>query len=144
MTSSETVVDATWQVARIYAGDDGESHFEDIDMIGPGEAVWSSASSAVASALIAASGVTFRTVLGELDEPQWRNPPCSLLIVQLTGTVEIEVSDGETRTFGPASVLFVEDLAGQGHITRKVGEGPRMAMYVYTDQTTGSEVIRQP
>jgi hypothetical protein len=35
--------------------------------------------------------------------------------------LELTVGDGETRRFGPGSVVFVEDTDGQGHQSRALG-----------------------
>jgi hypothetical protein len=40
----------------------------------------------------------------------------------LSGELEVEVSDGEIRRFGPGSVILVEDTSGKGHVSRVVGE----------------------
>ena len=44
------------------------------------------------------------------------------------GRTEIEVADGERRTFGPGTVLLADDLTGQGHVSREV-EGPRLQVF---------------
>jgi hypothetical protein len=45
--------------------------------------------------------------------------------ISLSGTAEIEVGDGTVARIGPGDVVLAEDLTGQGHITRVVGEQPR-------------------
>jgi len=50
------------------------------------------------------------------------------LIVQIDGRVELEVSDGEKRVFGPGSVLLLEDTTGKGHVTRSLEPGPRATL----------------
>ena len=39
----------------------------------------------------------------------------------LAGELEVQVSDGMVRTFGPGSVVLVEDMEGRGHVSRVVG-----------------------
>ncbi len=51
----------------------------------------------------------------------WHPAPRRQMILCLSGEVEVEVSDGEIRTFGPGALLLVEDTIGSGHITRVVG-----------------------
>jgi len=41
----------------------------------------------------------------------------------LSGAVEITVSDGETRSIGPGSVVVGEDTVGAGHQTCALGSG---------------------
>ena len=52
----------------------------------------------------------------------WHPAPRRQMIFCLSGTMEVEVSDGEILRFGPGAVILVEDTSGQGHITRVVGE----------------------
>ena len=44
------------------------------------------------------------------------------LKVALSGQMEIEIGDESKRMFNPGDILQVEDLTGQGHTTRSVGE----------------------
>ena len=40
----------------------------------------------------------------------------------LSGILEVEVTDGEIRRFGPGAVILVEDTTGKGHVSRIIGE----------------------
>ena len=40
----------------------------------------------------------------------------------LSGLAEVEVGDGERRTFGPGNVLLVTDTEGRGHLTNVIGK----------------------
>ena len=113
------------QVTRIYTGDDGRSHFEDVpiemvdqEMLGRLSAPWD------------ATAVQFREVGGDylLD---YHNAPRRQLVVNLTGSVEIEVGSGETRLLGPGSILLAEDLTGEGHISRHVDGQPRTCLFIH-------------
>lgn len=114
-------------VTRIYTGDDGQSHFEDLSvemvdkqMMGMISDPWS------------ASAVQFREVSSDylLD---FHNAPRRQLVVNLTGSVEIETGSGEKRTMGPGTILLAEDLDGQGHISRNAGGGPRTCLFIHLD-----------
>ncbi|MGI9596718.1 MAG: hypothetical protein ACR2QK_11190 [Acidimicrobiales bacterium] len=114
-------------VTRIYTGDDGRSHFEEltVDMVdkqlmGMISEPWS------------ATAVQFREVSPDylLD---FHNAPRRQLVVNLTGSVEIEVGSGETRTLGPGTILLAEDTDGQGHISRNAGGGPRTCLFIHLD-----------
>jgi hypothetical protein len=112
---------------RVYADAAGESHFEDVYL--PSERHSSPTGTVEAlTAPLAAERVVFRTVLSEASDTIPHNAPQPLLIIQLNGTVEVEVSDGEVRVFGPGSALVVEDTTGKGHLTRKVSGGPRSTL----------------
>jgi hypothetical protein len=103
---------------RLYAGLDGESHFEDTDVAlvavefipGRPRVDLSPPSSATATAFI-------RLPAG-WDSGGRYNPPRRNFFVTLSGELEIEASDGQVRHLGPGAVLLAEDTSGKGHITR--------------------------
>lgn len=112
-------------IIRLYTGDDGESHFEDVtiemtdlQLMGALSDPWS------------ARAVQFREVLPEY-EIDWHNAPRRQLVVNLTGSVEIEVGSGERRTVGPGEILLAEDTEGRGHISRHVEPAPRTCLFIH-------------
>ena len=114
-------------VTRLFTGDDGQSHFEDIsvDLIDHG-AIGN------ISEHWPGSGVMFREVGGDYDY-DFHNAPRRQLIANLDGWVEIEVGDGTTRRFGPGSLMLAEDVTGQGHISRAVDGQPRRCLFIPLD-----------
>lgn len=111
---------------RVYADGDGETHFEDVRLAGERRSSPTGTVDEVAP--LEVEGLAFRLVLEEASDTDPHNAPRRLLIVQVDGTVEIEVSDGEKRLFGPGSVLLVEDTTGKGHVTRNVSGKPRSTL----------------
>lgn len=91
----------------MYAGEDGQSHFEDVD-VDVGETG--------TSEMLDVSGMIFRLPGGNYNH-DWHNAPRKQFIVVLGGTLEIEVPEG-VRRFGPGSLVLAEDLTGKGHLTR--------------------------
>jgi hypothetical protein len=114
-------------IVRVYAGDDGESHFEDVevDLDDHGAA-------GRISRLWTGAGVQFREVDGDYSL-DFHCAPRRQLVVNLTGSVEIEVGDGDKRLLGPGTILLAEDLTGRGHISRNVGGEPRTCLFVHLD-----------
>ncbi len=112
------------QVVRIFTGPDGKSHFEDVDV----ELEDRGATGRI-SRLWSGTGVEFREVDSDyhLD---YHNAPRRQLVVNLTGSVEVETGTGERRVLGPGTILLAEDLTGQGHISRAVGGQPRTCLFV--------------
>src|SRR3954452_17704855 len=98
---------APMDVVRIYTGPDGQSHFEDVDID-----LEDFGAAGRISAPWAARAVQFREVEGSyhLD---FHNAPRRQLVVNLTGSVEIETGSGEKRVFGPGSILLADDRTGQ-------------------------------
>jgi hypothetical protein len=112
------------QYFRIYTGDDGETHFEDIDV-----PLVHGRSGSMLSDLIPASGVIFRE--SAIDQyVDWHPAPRRQFVVTLSGHAEVEASDGETRRIGPGTVMLAEDTTGKGHITRAVGTEPRLSLFI--------------
>ena len=112
------------QITRIFTGEDQQSHFEDIELDlpdrGPGGKI---------SDLVAATGVMFRQTDASYDLG-FHTAPRRQYVVNLTGTVEIEVGSGEKRRLGPGTILLAEDTTGQGHISRAVGDGVRNCLFI--------------
>ena len=122
------------QITRVYTGDDGESHFETID-ISMSESRYGSLSE-----LFDAEGVMFRTtpIGGELD---FHNAPRRQFVVNLSGTVEIEVGDGAKLQLHGGDILLADDVTGRGHITRDV-EGPRHSLFIPLPEDFDVDALR--
>ncbi|MHB8577468.1 MAG: cupin domain-containing protein [Dehalococcoidia bacterium] len=109
---------------RIYAGPDGESHFEDVEVpleTGGGQSQLSQ--------LIPATGVIFRTSAAD-QYISWHPAPRRQFVITLAGEAEVEASDGEVRRIGPGTVMLADDTSGKGHITRGVGTAERLSLFV--------------
>src|ERR1700738_2085109 len=106
-------------IVRIYTGDDGQTHFEDLSL--PAEESHN-------VALQAGGNLVFRRFsAGHLSD--WRNAPRRQYIFILAGQMEIGIGDGTTRRFGPGDVVLADDLTGRGHTIRSLG-GPRISATV--------------
>lgn len=51
----------------------------------------------------------------------WHPAPRRQFVFLISGGLEVTVSDGETRFFGPGTLVLVEDTVGTGHQTRARG-----------------------
>lgn len=106
---------------RIYVDSAGTSHFSDEEMAFETKKF----NSELPPVSIAKPNATSHMVVitapsgGKAD---WHTVPQRQYNVIFSGEVEIEVSDGETRRFGPGSLILGEDTTGKGHITRVVGD----------------------
>ena len=99
-------------IVRLYTGNDGQSHFEDLDMpSGQVEQV----------ELKAGADLTFRrSADGSFRD--WHNAPRRQYVFILSGAMEIGIGDGTKRSLGPGDILMAEDLTGHGHTTLAVGD----------------------
>lgn len=109
------------RVVRLYSGDDGESHFEDLDI--PTEGGLSLA--------FPAGTLDFREAPDEHD-PDWHNASRRQFVITTSGALEVEIAGGETRRLGVGDAMLAEDLTGHGHISRTV-EAPRRSIVVTLD-----------
>ncbi len=115
------------KIVRVYTGDDGKSHFEDVELsYGPKEG------SGSRTELEAATGIIFRETSGDYDL-DWHTAPRRQYIINLDAGVEITVSDGETRVIGAGEVFLVEDVTGKGHMSKSVDGKPRHCIFVPID-----------
>lgn len=113
------------KVTRIYTGDDGESHFEDVDI----ELIDRGAVGAVSDPL-RAKAVLFRETGPDYDY-EWHNAPQRQFVIMLSGGgVEIEIGDGTRRRLYAGDVLLAEDTTGRGHISRAIDDQPRVSIMI--------------
>ena len=112
------------KVTRIYTGEDGESHFAEIDI-----PIRDAGEIGALSERFPVSDIIFRETAGDYDY-SWHNAPCRQFVLMLDGSVEIEVSDGTRRTFHSGDILLAEDTSGRGHISRAVNGQPRKSVFV--------------
>ncbi len=106
-------------IVRLYTGDDGQTHMEELDLAPHPEL----------TAQHNVTGVTFReTPSGRFSD--WHNAPRRQYVINLSGEVEIGLGDGTVKRFGPGHVTLAEDLTGKGHTTRVVGNQPRVSVTI--------------
>ena len=113
-----------FRLTRVYADQNGDSHFGDITIPLNEEGKVGSLSE-----MIPAKGVIFREVEPDYDW-NFHTAPQKQYIVLLEGEIEIETSLGNKRIFGPGEVLLVEDTTGKGHKTRNLQQVKRKSLFI--------------
>lgn len=117
------------QILRIHADQDGESHFEDIEIdLSPADFAPPAPPLNVSSPVVTAQAMFVQLPPGWFGD--WHPAPRRQYWVGLAGAVEATASDGETRRIGPGGVILLEDLSGKGHMTRVVDGQVVQAMVV--------------
>ena len=102
---------------RLFTDSAGESHFDEIETeLTLTDFAPSSPPLALSTPLDAAHAAFLGAPAGW--EGDWHVSAARNLFVVLSGEWEVEASDGQLRTFGPNSVLLVEDTTGKGHRSR--------------------------
>jgi quercetin dioxygenase-like cupin family protein len=120
-------------IVRVYTGDDGRSHLEEVTLaLQP--FVDTEGASGEGTPLQRATGITFR-VAPPGYILNWHCAPRRQYTITLSGAAEIEVGDGTVKRIGAGDVILAEDLTGQGHITRVVGNQPRVSVVVPLAET---------
>ena len=111
------------QFVRMFTGDDGRSHFEDIEL------GFDSIQEAQRTSMESSSGIQF------VYQPpgfiiEMHPAPRRQYVITLQGQAEIELGDGTTRRFDAGDIVMAEDLTGEGHITRVIGDVPRISAQI--------------
>jgi len=114
---------------RVYADQNGDTHFEDV------EVGMSLTNFAPPAPPVDVSPLMPSTIVAFLSAPAgWYGPPHPAprrqFLFVLTGELEGAVSDGEVRRVGPGSVMLLEDTWGKGHSTRVVGKDSALGAIV--------------
>ena len=102
---------------RIYSDPAGESHFQDVEVELKLVEFAPSAPAAEFGAPMPAEGVILLSLPAGFYG-DWHQVPRRQLYFQLSGEIEVRVSDGEIRVFQAGSILLGEDVSGKGHVTR--------------------------
>ena len=113
---------------RLFTGPDSKSHFEDVDVD-----LREQSPATQLSDPLAVTTLVFRRNTSDY-QVDWHPAPRRQFVINLTGEVEIEASDGEVRRFGPGSIMLAEDTTGKGHISRAASDAERLSLFVYLPQ----------
>ena len=111
------------QSVRMYTGDDGKTHFEDLDF------QFDAVTEVNRTSIENASGIQF------VYQPtgfviSMHPAPRRQYVITIQGQAEIQLGDGTTRVFGPGDLVLAEDITGEGHITRIIGDVPRISAQI--------------
>jgi hypothetical protein len=64
--------------------------------------------------------------------PDWHTAPRKQFAINMTGELEVELSDGTRRKIG-SDLVFLEDTTGKGHVTRALGPITNVFLHVPDD-----------
>ena len=114
---------------RVWASEDGESHLEEIDLpfeesdfLHPAPPMHLTPQSPASGYFVARVPVGW--------DADWHPAPARELAVYLSGTGEIEATDGSVRSLEPGTILLVDDTTGKGHKTRVTGSEEMLVVIV--------------
>jgi hypothetical protein len=115
---------------RLFAGPDGESHFEDVVVeftSNPASAIPRSEM----SEWLLAERVRFQSF-----PPGWKREgraPQREYLVYLAGAAAMQASDGEVRHFQKGDVELVDDTTGKGHTSWTNGDDTCLLMTIFLE-----------
>lgn len=122
----------TIKATRLFSGDDGQSHFEDLwfpleeNVNHPCPTMEGRSIGFMAG--FPATDMSFRVTPPGGDHDFHWSPGRSFQFT-LSGLLELEVGDGTTRRFGPGDVLIIDEQGqGQGHRSNEIE--PRVTLNV--------------
>src|SRR5262245_48189839 len=96
------------QIYRLYAGADGQSHFEPLD-------------GAKAAPYLNETQVANGYLIRDAYAPHivnFHRAPRRRWVITLQGSVTIGIGDGSSVTFHPGDMFLAEDTTGQGHTAK--------------------------
>lgn len=107
------------RIQHLFTGDDGQSHFGQVE---------------IPEAHALQLPVTSTSLL-EFPAGRWHDyvtTAATQLVVNLSGSAELEVGSGERWTIGPGDILLADDTWGQGHRSQ-TGVTPRRVLLLAID-----------
>jgi len=114
---------------RLFADNEGESHFEDITIeIALADFAPPAPPMGVSSSMPATQSSFIGGPAGWAGK--WHVSPARNLFVVLSGKWEIEASDGTLRRFCSPEVLLAENTTGRGHRSRVISQEDSLALVV--------------
>ena len=103
-------------LVRVYTSNDGVTHFEDVELFPP------DVQGDRSSVDVASTNISFFHVRDGVFH-DWHNAAQRNYIIFMSGgQMEVQVGDGTVRRFGVGDAVLFEDLTGQGHIARNLGD----------------------
>jgi hypothetical protein len=114
---------------RLFADDEGESHFEEVEVELTPTDYAPPAPPINVSTPSPAHQLIFLSVPPGW-EGDWHPSPARQFMIFTSGELEIEASDGQVHLFTEGDVGLGEDLYGKGHRSRAVGEANVSAVIV--------------
>ncbi|SRR5690606_12085005 len=109
------------RLIRIYATPDGESHVAIVEI------------SNDASEIPVTSMTARAYARNNANAAEWHTAPRRQFAINMTGTLEVEVSDGTRQRIGQGDLVFLEDVTGKGHVTRVLSPVTNLFIHVPQD-----------
>ena len=106
------------RLIHVYATPDGESHLDLVEISNDAGEIPVTAMTARAYA---------RNISNNAD---WHTAPQKQFAINMTGSLEVEISDGSRHMIGQGDLVYLEDITGKGHVTRVVSPVTNLFIHV--------------
>lgn len=109
------------RLIHVYATPDGESHLERIEISNDaGE--------------IPVTGMTARAYARNVSRAaDWHTAPRKQFAINMTGSLEVQISNGSRHSIGQGDLVYLEDITGKGHVTRVLTPVTNLFIHVPQD-----------
>jgi hypothetical protein len=114
-------------LTRMYAGADGQSHVEQVNVNFPAVAAASPTNEPSAPVKVTSAYIV-RVAPGFVEGRH--NADARRYVVPVSGRAEVEVGGGQRFSVDPGRIYIAEDLTGEGHTFRVVGGDDWVALFV--------------
>ena len=109
------------RLIHVYATPDGESHLEHVEI-------------ANTAGEIPVTAMTARAYeRNQSNAAEWHTAPRRQFAINMTGSLEVEISDGSRHRIGQGDLVFLEDITGKGHVTRVLTPVTNLFIHVPQD-----------
>jgi len=106
---------------HIFATADGESHHEIVEISN-------------STGEIPVTGMTARAYArNESNTAELHTAPRKQFAINMTGSLEVEISGGSRHGIGQGDLVYLEDITGKGHITRVLSPVTNLFIHVPQD-----------
>lgn len=119
-SNSATAAAVEAKVVRVYATADGGSRVEELTISPNAQPI---GITSMTASVYNGSGAT---------APDWHTAPRKQFAINMSGALEVELSDGTRRTIS-SDLVFLEDTTGKGHVTRALGPITNVFLHVPDD-----------
>jgi hypothetical protein len=123
------------QLIRFSATPDGGSHFSEVELSFPEPYTDQFGNVYGLSNVFNPESAVIVDLPSGLDQ-DWHLAPNRQLVLLLTGVIEVETTEGETRRWSAGGMFMADDTTGKGHRTR-VLEGPVTAVFMRMPEDFG-------
>ncbi|GII57832.1 hypothetical protein Pth03_62210 [Planotetraspora thailandica] len=113
---------------KIVRTGDGGSAFEDGEIVLEHRHVADGVPAMAVGGLASSGGVQF--LRSAAFDSTAHPAPREQWVVMLHGMIEVTVSDGSRRRFGPGDLVLAADTTGVGHVTTAIGDSPLEALFI--------------